>query len=218
MLVIARVGRRLVKFTLTGPFAGLVVDIDIAGSARDPEFKPGLSRRYVCIQPDLACGRGPRQFTALAVIVKPSVIFIRALINFRVRVRIRIFRRLLSAALKTVVEYGIGSGRLLSSTAGRVAIVAGIADQPFAEFRVIPVANRIKPGRISAVEISLPGYGYHAVDIVFMPLEDEPDGEIAPLVNARVMRAVVVVENGWQAVFVGIARFLNISAVNQVAE
>src|SRR5690625_4561192 len=59
MLVIARVGRRLVKFTLTGPFAGLVVDIDIAGSARDPEFKPGLSRRYVCIQPDLACGEGP---------------------------------------------------------------------------------------------------------------------------------------------------------------
>src|SRR5690625_982776 len=224
MLVIARVGRRLVKFTLTGPFAGLVVDIDIAGSARDPEFKPGLSRRYVCKQPDLACGRGARQLAALAVIVKPSVVFIRALINFRVRVRvrvrvrIRIFRWFLAAALKTVVEYGIGSGRLLSSTAGRVAIVAGIADQPFAEFRVIPVANRIKPGRISAVVISLPGYGYHAVDIVFMPLEHEPDGQIAPLVNARLIRAVVVVENGCQAVFVGIARFLNSSAVNQVAE
>src|SRR5690625_2338062 len=175
MLVIARVGRRLVKFTLTGPFSGLVVDIDIAGSARDPEFKPGLSRRYVCIQPDLACGRGPRQFTALAVIAKLSVVFIRALINFRVRVRIRIFRRLLSAALKTVVEYGIGSGRLLSSTAGCVAIVAGIADQPFAKFRVIPVANRIKPGRISAVVFSLPGNGYHAVYIVFIPLGSDTD-------------------------------------------
>src|SRR5690625_7766073 len=110
MLVIARVGRRLVKFTLTGPFAGLVVDIDIAGYALDPEFKPGLYRRYVCIQPDLACGRGPRQFTALEVIAKLSVVFIRALINLRVRVSIRIYRRLLSGALKTVVEHLIWSG------------------------------------------------------------------------------------------------------------